>query len=96
MMKASIIMFDNASAKAGQFQPVIEMSVFPASQDRADAGKGRLSRLSNNSVKGVGLLSMLGLAACSSDTGVYLNGGGGGLPGGGNGADILDGGAVCV
>jgi len=83
MTKASIIMFDNTSAKAGQFQPVIEMSVFPASQDRADAGKGRLSSLSNNSVQGVGLLSMLGLAACSSDTGVYLNGGGGGLPGGG-------------
>ena len=82
MTKASIIMFDNTSAKAGQFQPEIEMSVFPASPDRADAGKGRLSRLSNNSVQGVALLSMLGLAACSSDTGVYLNGGGG-LPGGG-------------
>ena len=85
-------MFDNTSAKAGQFQPVIEMSVFPASPDRADAGKGRLSRLSNNSVQGVALLSMLGLAACSSDTGVYLNGGGG-LPGGGSNIDLGGGGS---
>jgi len=35
MTKASIIMFDNTSAKAGQFQPVIEMSVFPASPAQA-------------------------------------------------------------
>lgn len=85
MTKASIMKIEHAPSTAGQFQPVIEMSVFPASPDRAGAGKGRLSRLSNNSVQGVALLSMLGLAACSSDIGVYLDGGGS-LPGGGAGA----------
>ena len=82
MTKASIMKIEHTPSTAGQFQPVIEMSVFPASPDRPGAGKGRLSRLSNNSVQGAALLSMLGLAACSSDTGVYLDGGGS-LPGGG-------------
>ena len=52
MTKASIIKTEHAPSTAGQFQPVIEMSVFPASPDRAGVGKGRLSRLSNNSVQG--------------------------------------------
>jgi hypothetical protein len=51
MTKASIMKIEHAPSTAGQFQPVIEMSIFPASPDRAGAGKGRLSRLSNNSVQ---------------------------------------------
>ena len=64
MTKAPIIKIEHAPSSAEQFQPVIEISVFPASPDRAGAGKVRLLRLSNNSVQGVDLLSMLGLARC--------------------------------